>query len=134
MEVKVNTDGFAAEINRQLTLYGTEVTKRVKKACKTVADETKAEIVSNSPKHTGDYKKGWQRTTAFEDANGVRYLIKNKTDWRLTHLLEYGHAMVVKKGTAKVTVGRIEGKPHIRPAELKAKTELTQRIKEAVKE
>lgn len=123
-----------AQLTADLTLYGEEVTKKVKKACRKVASETKDDIVRDSPKKSGDYKEGWRAVKVFEDANEVRYIVKNKDKPQLTYLLEYGHIIVLKKGTAKVTKGRVDGKPHIRPAELKAKGKLTALIKEAVKE
>ena len=51
--------------------------------------------------------------------------IHNKDHYYLTHLLEHGHA---KKGG-----GRVEGKPHIRPAEEQVIKEFMAEVEEAIK-
>jgi hypothetical protein len=45
--------------------------------------------------------------------------------YRLAHLLEYGHA--------KVGGGRVEGRPHIRPAEEMVIREFMAEVEEAIK-
>ena len=51
-------------------------------------------------------------------------MIYNKDHYQLTHLLERGHA--------KRSGGRVEGRPHILPAEERAKNAFIVRIKEVV--
>jgi len=57
-------------------------------------------------KRKGQYKKGWTSTK-----RGTAYVIRNKTDYQLTHLLEKGHAL--RQG------GRAKAYVHIKPVEEK---------------
>ena len=122
---KVKIDGLADAIIKELSEYNQEVTDGVKQEVKAVAEECKTEIQQNSPKLTGSYRKGWRDVVVFENANDIRVEVHNKTDYQLTHLLEDGHA--------KVNGGRVEGKPHIGPAEQNAEEKLLKKVKVVVK-
>ena len=122
---KVKIDGLADAIIKELSEYNQEVTDGVKQEVKSVANECKTEIQQNSPKLTGSYRKGWREKTMYESADDIRISIYNKTDYQLPHLLENGHA--------KVNGGRVEGKPHIGPAEQNAEQKLLNRVKVVAK-
>lgn len=122
---KVKIDELADAIIKELSEYNQEVTDGVKQEVKSVANECKTEIQQNSPKLTGSYRKGWREKTMYESADDIRISIYNKTDYQLTHLLENGHA--------KVNGGRVEGKPHIGPAEQNAEQKLLNRVKVVAK-
>jgi hypothetical protein len=62
------------------------------------------DLRETSPKDTGEYAKGW----AYRQEAPGSYRVYNKKKPQLTHLLEHGHA---KRGG-----GRVEGRPHIKPA------------------
>lgn len=121
----VKIDGLADAIMKELTEYNQEVTDGIKQEVKTVAKECKTEIQQNSPELTGSYRKGWRNAVVFENLNDIRVEIHNKTDYQLTHLLEDGHA--------KVNGGRVEGKPHIGPAEQHAEEKLLKKVKVVVR-
>jgi hypothetical protein len=55
------------------------------------------ELKEKSPKRTGKYAKGWRSTVRKESAVGAEVVVHNKI-YRLTHLLEKGHA---KRGGGK---------------------------------
>ena len=112
----IKIDDLASTIAKELTEYSQEVTDGIKAEVKTVAKECKNEIQQNSPVDTGSYRKGWQVKTAYESSSDIRVVIRNRTDYQLTHLLEYGHA-----------------KPHIRPAEEHAEQKLMKKVKVVVK-
>ena len=125
MPKKVKPENLGAAISEAVREYTAEVTAGVKKDVRGVAKECRDEIKQKSPVLTGDYKKGWSEKTAYETTNDLRITVYNRTDYQLTHLLENGHA--------KVGGGRVEGHPHIRPAEERAEQELQRRVKITVK-
>lgn len=102
-----NLDNLARDIMGQFTDWTDKVEKSVDDKVKTSADALSAEIAAKSPRKTGEYAKGW--TVKPQRSGGQKkYVVHNKTKYRLTHLLEKGHA---KKGG-----GRVAGIPHIAPA------------------
>lgn len=90
-----------------------------------MAKECKQEIQQNSPVLTGSYRKGWQDKVEYESSSDIRTVVRNRTDYQLTHLLENGHA--------KVKGGRVEGKPHIGPAEQHVEEKLLKKVKVLVR-
>ncbi len=105
-----------------------EYKERVKRATDVSMNRVSRECVkklrNTSPKKTGDYAKGWVSEKAVAHGNTVDYIVRNKTDYQLTHLLEHGHVVVNKKGE----YGRAPAHPHIKPVEEWANNELPQEI------
>jgi Bacteriophage HK97-gp10, putative tail-component len=114
-------DDLTQEIAKQLEQYTEHVEEALEDAKEVVSKELVKDLKRNSPKATGSYAKGWT-VKKFRTGN----VVHNKTDYQLTHLLEHGHA--------KVGGGRVEGTPHIRPAEEKAVKEFVERVEEAIKQ
>ncbi|WP_102049060.1 HK97 gp10 family phage protein [Pygmaiobacter massiliensis] len=125
--MKTTINGLADAIAKELSEYSQDVTDGLKKSVKQVAKECKDEIVQNSPVLTGSYKKGWGTKINYEASDDIRVTVRNKTDYQLTHLLEYGHAG--PDGTGRPT----PAKPHIRPAEHNAAEKLMKQVKVVVK-
>ena len=123
MANRVGIDGLATAVSEAVKEYATATADGSKKAASQSADGCVKELRSTSPKLTGDYRRGWKKTKAFENAASVRYTVHNATDYQLTHLLEKGHA---KRGG-----GRVQAQPHIEPAEQTAIKEFEQKAKEA---
>lgn len=123
--MKTTVDGLADAIAKELAEYSQDVTDGLKKSVKQVAKGCKEEIVQNSHVKTGDYQKGWGTKVNYEGSDDIRITILNRTDYQLTHLLEHGHA--------KAGGGRVEGKPHIAPAEQHAEEKLMKKVKVVVK-
>ncbi|WP_235601476.1 HK97 gp10 family phage protein [Halobacillus sp. KGW1] len=109
------------EIAQALSEYTDEVKEGLQEAQKKTAGETAQRLRKTSPVGaTGDYAKGW---AAKKTKDG--YVVHNRTDYQLTHLLEKGHA--------KVNGGRVGGIPHIRPAEEEAIDAFTQRTEKVIR-
>lgn len=116
-------EGVAKEIMEQLEYYVDEVKEKVETAKNETAKQIKGDIEKDSPEKRPSYKKGWRikRTSK-------RLIVHNKTDYQLTHLLEYGH-ILKNKGR---NVGETGTHPHIRPAEQRGVKDYLSKIRKAV--
>lgn len=120
---KVNINGITKEFAKILSDYKEEVEEGISIAGDKVAKKTVSNLRKNSPKRKkngGAYAKGWRVSTI----KGKR-IIHNKTKYQLTHLLENGHA--------KVNGGKVDGIPHIKPAEEEAIKEYVSEVKKVIK-
>jgi len=81
----------------------------MKKAVRKTAASVKKEISENAPKRTGRYAKSWTAKKTKENSHSLEMTVHSKKRYQIAHLLEHGHA--------KRNGGRVEGKPHIAPAE-----------------
>jgi len=103
------------EIMRQLNIYTNEVQDKIIHTQEELGKEAVKELKSNSPKDTGDYRKGW-RLKKEKD----KVIIHNKTNYQLTHLLEKGHAN--RDG------GRTPPQVHIAPVEERIVGDFIERV------
>lgn len=101
-------DQIAKEISKSLAEYSDEITEGLEEIKEEEADLTIKDIKANARNKglifTGDYIKGWRKKRT-----DTGFIIHNPSEYRLTHLLEKGHA--------KVSGGRVQAFPHIEPAE-----------------
>lgn len=122
---KVSIDGLARAVAAELAAYNQDVTDGVKKEVEQVAKDVVAELKQTSPRNKGDYAKGWKSRVEYESPEDIRIRVYNSKKPQLTHLLEHGHA--------KQNGGRVNGKPHIGPAEQEAEKKLTNGVKVVVR-
>ena len=101
----IKVDELAGEIVLAIQAYTEDVSEAIDQAARDTAKALAKDLRETSPKDTGEYAKGW----AYRKESPGSYRVHNKTKPQLTHLLEHGHA---KRGG-----GRVEGRPHIKPAE-----------------
>ena len=123
---KIKVDQLAAEIAKGLAEYSQDVVEKVNVSSERVGKAAVKRLKQTSPKRTGQYAKSWTMTT--EKAIGqpdLRIIHVKAPHYRLAHLLEYGHA--------KVGGGRVEGRPHIRPAEEEVIRDFTREVEEVIK-
>ena len=123
---KIKVDQLAAEIAKGLAEYSQDVVEKVNVSSERVGKAAVKRLKQTSPKKTGKYAKSWTMTTEKEFGQPHKRIIHAKAPhYRLTHLLEHGHA--------KVGGGRVEGRPHIRPAEEMVIRDFVTEVEEAIK-
>ena len=122
----IKIDQLAAEIAKGLAEYSQDVIEKVNVSSEAVGKAAVKRLKQTSPKRYGKYAKSWTMTTEKAIGQPHKRIVHAKAPhYRLTHLLEYGHA--------KVGGGRVEGRPHIRPAEEEVIREFTAAVEEAIK-
>lgn len=113
------------EINKALSQYSDEIADKVDKTVKIVSNELCDELKTTSPKRTGKYKDGWEVDFTGRK-KGNRSAVIHNEQYRLTHLLEFGHA--------KRSGGRVSAYPHIANAEKKYIDIFQKRVEEILNE
>lgn len=116
-------ESIEAQLAEILNNYTEEVVEVLEKSAAEVANEAAEELKRSSPQRHGKYAKGW-RVKQEVNRKGASYIVHNPKHYRLTHLLEKGHA--------KVNGGRTKAQPHIQPAEQKAIEEYENKIRGAL--
>lgn len=116
---------LANQIITALSEYTNEVREELEIAKEEVAQEALEQLKASSPVgNRGDYAKGW-RIKRVNSVYGKGYILHNATNYRLTHLLEKGHA--------KRTGGRTKAQPHIGIVEKSAIDKIEQKVVRIVK-
>lgn len=121
---KYRPEEVGEAIQGLLNSYATEVRSKIATTSMEVARECAQRLRQTSPKRTGKYSKGWAvKEMRTNDVGLSTWVVHNKTRYRLTHLLEYGHK--ARGGT------RIVGKaPHIKKVEEWAQNEFPKQLEQ----
>lgn len=125
MSKKIELKDFQKAIIDNLKEYSSEVVSESKKQVQQVGKETVNLLKATSPKRSGEYAKSWSLKKAFENADEIRVEVYNSKKGNITHLLEYGHA--------KKDGGRVDARPHIRPAEEAAAKKLDKKVRVVIR-
>ena len=108
------------ELNRLLREYADEIDKDLEEITEKIGKKAVSKLKATSPKRFGKYAKGWKMTMS-KPVGGAKEVEIHNTQYRLTHLLEKGHAL--RNG------GRSRAFPHIRPVEEEAIQEFIDEVK-----
>ena len=126
----IQIDGLADAIEEILEEYNKNIKQGIEAASLESAKECKRLLKEKSPKQQGKYGKSW----AIMSKPGIageptKYLVHNKKHYRLTHLLEFGHAVKDSKGNI---VGRAAPRPHIKKARDETAEHYVERIEAVI--
>ena len=124
------SESVAVQMKELLDEYSKEVKDVTEREINNVAKDAVQKLRNTSPKqaggkHPGRYARGWR-----VKKNGADVVVYNATDYQLTHLLEFGHAVANQYGS---TGARARAIPHIAPVEQWANEELPVRILRGLK-
>lgn len=130
MSKTIKADKLQEELKDYLESYIEDIEDAVKETTDKLSKEAVKELKQKSPRRKGDkkrknpYWKGWSRK---KQSKGRKYTMTlyNRTNYQLTHLLEYGHA--TKNG------GQTKAIPHIKPIEEKYNQIYEETIEKAIK-
>lgn len=126
---KINIDRLSMAVMNELAAYEKVTEEAVTRAVTKTAKET-AEEISNRARENFKGDKYWRSWKYKRDPNlrgkyKMSMVVYSEKHYRLTHLLENGHA--------KVNGGRVYGRPHIIDGEELARRNLVKNIEEEMR-
>lgn len=117
---------FEAELNKIVSEYGEEINDKVQQITDEVANHAVETLKSTSPMKSGKYASSWTTKEGETSSKRKTQIIHNAKHYRLTHLLEWGHA--------KVNGGRVAARPHIQRVEQESIREFEEKLKGAIEQ
>jgi len=126
----IKPDQLTIEVTKQLSGYAEELKADLGDVFEMMANTALNEIKAASQTAGFDdrrYSKGWVKEVQLNKVTGIYHAtIHNRKYYRLTHLLEKGHA--------KTNGGRTRAFPHIAPTQDKIDRLLVEEIEQAIRE
>lgn len=114
-------NGFTTQLTSILNDYELHTEEELRSIMNEIAAESVSRLQATSPVRTGAYAGHWTSKKAQKGSQIDRTIYVEAPDYRLTHLLEHGHAS--RNG------GRVAAKPHIKAVETTAINDLIERLK-----
>lgn len=110
----IKPNDFSKAINKILEQYGDEVRVTIEDIITDAAKEATSELRKKSTGEfkdvTGKYRKSWTKKITKSNVS-VEAVVYSRDQYRLTHLLEFGHAL--KRGGRTIGKGKVQAFPHI---------------------
>lgn len=129
MSNTIKVENLQDVLKDYLENYVEDIQEGVEDTTDTLTKQAVQELKQTSPRGKGTrdepYHKGWRKQKGKENRGKHTVKIYNRTNYQLTHLLEFGHA--IRNG------GRTKAIPHIRPIEEKYKKLYEQKITTVIK-
>ena len=135
---KVSIENLSAAIMKQLTEYKDDIEEDVKVVADKNAKEARDELKQISPKADrnvilrggttvvkGSYSKSWTVRNGKKAKDIYSKIVHNRDHYRLTHLLEFGHAN--RDGS------RTKAIPHIRKTEDKYREKFIKELEDRIR-
>lgn len=123
-------DQLTTEIQNQLAGYAEQLKADLGEVFDEVASKALTEIKTasqNAGFEDRNYSKGWTKVVQLNKVTGIYHAtIHNRKYYRLTHLLEKGHA--------KTNGGRTRAFPHIGPTQDKIDRLIVEEIEKTIRE
>lgn len=116
--------GEIADIHKLLIDYTEEVSKGIEEAAISLGDEAVSVLKDSSPIDKGKYRKSW-KNKVLRGTGYINVTVYNAKYYRLTHLLEYGHA--------KRNGGRTKAFNHIKPVEKMVSEKFVESVEEIIR-
>lgn len=122
----IKIDQLSDAVMEQLNEYKELAVDEMNKAVKDAGDTVKKEISERaSTLFKGNkYAKSWVAKETSKTTTGIEVTVYSPKEYRIAHLLEKGHA---KRGG-----GRVDGRPHIEPAEEIGEKQLEEDLRKAL--
>ena len=125
MARKVQIEGLADAVMKELSEYADVIDADMRKAVTKAGQTVRKEISANAPKRHGDYARSWSAKKTRQAARSLEVTVYSRNRYQLAHLLEHGHA--------KRNGGRTRAQVHIAPAEQDGIRQLEEDIKRSIR-
>lgn len=129
MSKKVKPEDLQSVLKDYLENYKEAIDEDVVEVTDDITRQAKQELVNTSPRGKGKrdtpYYRGWAIKLSKRRTGQYHKVIWNKTNYQLTHLLEFEHT--TRNG------GRTRAIPHIRPVEEKYNVEFVDKLEKKIR-
>lgn len=132
-KIKIGAIDLTRTVNALFVSYGQDVNEVLYESMQSVADEAVKELKSVNKfapngHPTGEYSESWDKVEQQTSRLAKSVVVYNEEHYRLTHLLENGHAL--KRGGR--TIGSVKAYPHIYPVEQKVVKDFEREVIERI--